>query len=258
MDTNKNSYTLVFVFILITVVSVILSFTSLQLKPLQKDNIQKEKMQNILSSIGINVTANEAEKVFNEQLIDQFIFSGEGQKKEVEGKKAFDIDVLKEYKGGLSKIYREFKEAPPQEMVNALLTFDNNNGANYPLFVCKGTDGKANYVIPVVGKGLWGPIWGYIALGEDKQTIVGVNFDHKTETPGLGAEIKEKFFQEQWIGKKVFDSNNNFTSVAVVKGGTDDSNPHGVDAISGGTITSVGVDEMVRRTLKIYEPFLKN
>ena len=124
------------------------------------------------------------------------------------------------------------------------------------MFVCTKENGEKNFIIPMVGKGLWGPIWGYVALKQDMNTIAGATFDHKTETPGLGAEIKEEEFEKQFIGKSIFDDNE-FVSVLVLKGGVKEGEEHSVDGISGGTITSNGVSEMIERTLRIYEPYFK-
>jgi Na+-transporting NADH:ubiquinone oxidoreductase subunit C len=107
------------------------------------------------------------------------------------------------------------------------------------------------------GKGLWGPIWGYIALKSDLNTIYGIMFDHKDETPGLGAEITKPWFREQFEGRKIFDDEGNFVSVAVVKGGAEPNNPHQVDAITGATLTSKGVDRMLRTCLQDYVNFIK-
>ena len=110
----------------------------------------------------------------------------------------------------------------------------------------------------MAGSGLWGPIWGYVALDNDMTTVYGSTFDHKGETPGLGAEIKEEAFQEKFIGKTIFDEQMKYEPIEVVKGGVDMSGEmHKVDGISGGTITSKGVGEMLERTLKIYVPYFK-
>jgi len=113
------------------------------------------------------------------------------------------------------------------------------------------------YIVPLFGKGLWDDIWGYIALDSDKNTIVGATFDHKGETPGLGAEIREIWFQKQFVGKKIFDkpndfSKNNFVSVCTVKGGAKADDTHGVDAISGGTVTSNKLSIMINERIQHY------
>ena len=130
-----------------------------------------------------------------------------------------------------------------------------------PVYVCE-HNGKQNLIIPVRGKGLWGPIWGYVSLNMDYNTINGVVFDHKTETPGLGADINQAWFQDPFKGKKIFDDNMNFTSIHVYKGGKGSAlnagdTEHGVDAISGGTITSKGLEAMLQDCLVGYVPFLK-
>jgi Na+-transporting NADH:ubiquinone oxidoreductase subunit C len=128
------------------------------------------------------------------------------------------------------------------------------------VYKLKSKDGEFCYVMPVRGKGLWGPIWGYIAIKEDGKTINGAVFDHKSETPGLGAEINTDKFMSQFEGKLLFDDQGTFKSIKVVKGGVLNSNldpKFGVDAVSGGTITSQGLEKMIENSIKNYIPFLK-
>jgi len=129
-----------------------------------------------------------------------------------------------------------------------------------PLYVVE-KEGVKTYVIPMRGSGLWGPVYGNMALAEDLNTIVGVTFDHDGETPGLGAEITTPMFTKQFIGKKIFDEQGNFTSIKVVKGGAktlpQPEQIHAVDAISGGTITSNGVGDMIQNVIESYEPYFK-
>ena len=127
----------------------------------------------------------------------------------------------------------------------------------FPLFVFE-KEGNTYYVIPVRGKGLWGPIWGYLALQGDMNTVYGASFGHKGETPGLGAEIETEIFQQQFVGKKILDESGRFVSVKVIKGGAAPDDVHGVDAVSGGTITSNGVTEMLSRTVSSYIPYFKS
>jgi len=124
-----------------------------------------------------------------------------------------------------------------------------------PVLNASPEDGEKVTIIPVEGKGLWGPIWGYIALESDMNTIYGVTFDHKGETPGLGAEINQYPFESMFHGKKIYEDGK-FVSVDVIKGGTTDDNPHGVDAISGGTITSKGLEKMLFDSMIKYNDFL--
>ena len=107
------------------------------------------------------------------------------------------------------------------------------------------------------GKGLWGPIWGYVALEDDMNTVHGASFGHKGETPGLGAEIETAAFQQQFVGEKIFDESGKFVSVRLVKSGANPDDKHAVDAVSGGTITSNGVTEMLHRTLGYYVSYFR-
>lgn len=244
MNTNSNGYTVIFSAVLVVIVATVLAFTAEGLKPMQQENVRKEKMQNILSSMGVKVERDGAGELFDQYVKERVILNASGVEVSrkngavTQGDKedAFNVDVQKEYK--------EWKAGSREA-----------SAINYPLFICE-KDGNTIYVVPMVGTGLWGPIWGYVALKNDKRTIAGTNFDHKTETPGLGAEIKETPFQKQFEGKVISDQSGEFTSVQVVKGGA--TNDHEVDAISGGTITSKGVEEMIERTLEVYKPYFKS
>ena len=126
----------------------------------------------------------------------------------------------------------------------------------WPIFVLE-KDGKKFYIVPLRGVGLWGPIWGNIAFESDFNTIAGATFDHKGETPGLGAEIATPSFEKEFKGKTIFNEKGEFVSVNVVKGGADPNAPHAVDAVSGGTITSNGVRDMLLNGLDNYIPYIK-
>lgn len=233
MDVNKNSYTFTFSAILVIVVAGLLAFVAESLKPMQKENVKLEKMQNILATVKIEATPSEAEEKFNQYIVDQKMLNAKGEVVAPADLGPFDVDVVKQYK----------TEAPADRL--------------YPLFVFE-DGGERKFIVPLAGKGLWGPIWGYVALNQDMETVYGSTFDHKTETPGLGAEINQDFFQDKFVGKSIFNTNGEFVSIEVAKGGTDvEGNAHMVDGISGGTITSKGVGEMLQRTLKVYVPYFK-
>ena len=234
MNKNSSSFTFIFSSIMVVVVATLLATASIVLGPYQAKNIRLEKMQNILASIGIKSEAKEVEKIFAQYSKEQLILDYKGVP--VNDKiSAFDIDLKKELdKARTGKADKQL----------------------FPLFVFD-KDGKLYYIIPVRGKGLWGPIWGYLALEEDLNTVYGASFGHKGETPGLGAEIETEEFQKQFKGKKIFDDTGNFVSVHLIKGGAAPNDPHGVDAVSGGTITSGGVNEMLMRTIKTYLPYFK-
>ena len=232
MDKNSSGFTFLFSCIMVVVVAVLLSLAAIGLGPYQERNIRLEKMQNILGSIDVKSKPEEAEKLFKQYIKQEVVLNNKGEmvKNDIS---AFDIDLKKE----LDKARA-----------------GNADKQLFPLFVFN-KEGKNYYVIPVRGKGLWGPIWGYLALEGDMNTFYGASFGHKGETPGLGAEIDTDVFEEQFRGKKLFDEAGNFVSVKVIKGGAAPEDLHGVDAISGGTITSNGVSEMIRRTLKNYIPY---
>lgn len=234
MNKNSSGFTFMFSSVMVIVVAVLLAAAAIVLGPYQAKNIRLEKMQNILSSVGIKTTRDEAEKLYNQYVKEQLVLNSKGEPI-TEKISAFDIDLKKELdKARLGK---------GSEQLFPLFVFDK--------------DGKLYYVIPVRGKGLWGPIWGYIALEGDLNTVYGASFGHKGETPGLGAEIDTEEFQKQFKGKKIFDDAGNFVSVHLIKGGAAPEDPHGVDAVSGGTITSTGVSEMLQRTINSYLPYFK-
>ncbi len=226
MNVNSNGYTFGFAAIMVVVVAASLSAVATSLKPMQDKNVELEKMQNILSSIQIEVTRDEAAEVYQDYILEELVVS-EGSL--VQGVDAFNVDMAKEIRL-------------------------ENDERNAPLYVAE-KDGETFYVIPLRGAGLWGPIWGYISLEEDLNTVYGAVFDHKAETPGLGAEIKYPIFTEQFRGKKILDDQGNFLGIDVRKGGS--STDYEVDGISGGTITSDGVELMILDCLKSYFPFLK-
>lgn len=234
MNKNSSGYTLFFSSVMVVLVAVLLALAAISLGPYQAQNVKTEKMQNILASIGIKSNAKEAEKLFNQYIKQQVVLDKKGEPVTYDIN-AFDIDLKK-----------ELDKAKTGEADKQL----------FPLFVFN-KDGNLYYIIPVRGKGLWGPIWGYVALEGDMNTVHGASFGHKGETPGLGAEIETEEFQKQFVGKKIFDESGNFVSIKVVKGGAAPGDAHGVDAISGGTITSNGVTEMLKRTLGSYISYFK-
>ena len=225
MDVNKNSYTFGFAAIMVIIVAALLSSAAIGLKPFKDRNVELEKKQNILSSVGITTDRDGAEDLYPTYIKQELVLNNKGE--EVEGS-AFDIDLGK-----------EVKKAPDAQLL--------------PLFISE-VDGKKRYIIPLRGKGLWGPIWGFISLEDDLSSVFGAVFDHKGETPGLGAEINKPMFQDPFAGKAIFDGEE-FKSITVIKGGADEGDMHGVDGISGGTITSDGVSDMLSERLTMYLPY---
>lgn len=223
MNKEGNSYTFLFATVMVIIVAAVLSVAALYLQPLQEQNMRIEKMQNILAAAGIESTAENAESIFEDRITESFAIDANG--KEVEGQDAFTI-----------KLTEQFDKEPADRML--------------PIYKATLEDGKEVAIVPLRGKGLWGAIWGYVAFEGDYNTIAGAYFDHQGETPGLGAEISEQWFQDQFVGKKIFDDGK-FVSIDVVKG-TAGNNPYKVDGVSGGTITSDGLEEMLKNSLRFY------
>jgi len=227
MDVNKNSYTFTFAAVMVIVVAAVLSFAATSLKEKQDNNIRLEKMQNILSSINVEVERDGAEAVYTDFIKKELVVNNF---QPVEGIAAFDIELSK-----------EVVKTPSER--------------NAPLYIAE-KEGKTYFILPLRGKGLWGPIWGYISLEQNASTIYGATFDHKSETPGLGAEIKTEVFTSLFPDKEVLNESGEFTGITVMKGNA--SGSHQVNGISGGTITSVGVQDMIQDCMKAYIPFLKS
>lgn len=228
MDRNSNGYTFMFAAIMVAVVGALLAFAATSLKDMQDENVKKEKMQNILASVGVVVDREQATSQFSKVIKEQLALKVDGSIDE--STNAFNIDLKSELS----------KKAEDQR---------------FPLYVAE-QDGKRFYIVPLRGAGLWDAIWGYVALEEDLNTIKGTVFDHKGETPGLGAEITQKWFQDRFIGEKIMNQSGEIVGVAVAKGNTDPSkDDNKVDAISGATITGDGVTNMIKERLSNYKNY---
>ncbi len=219
-DKNSNLYILTYATVMVVLVAAVLAFLALSLKPLQQANILNEKKGAILTALGA------ADEDYD-SYITAFVVDSNG--KEIKGQDAI-----------------------------ALLSDLNGAFSNGTLPVFKAKDGKV--VLPVTGTGLWGAIWGYVALESDMNTIAGIVIDHAGETPGLGAEVATDKHQDMYVGKKIFEGDQ-FVSVSLIKGGASKTEPaasHEVDAITGGTKTSDGVTMMLKESLGSYVPLLKS
>ncbi|WP_163718066.1 NADH:ubiquinone reductase (Na(+)-transporting) subunit C [Mangrovibacterium lignilyticum] len=226
MDRNSNVYTFIYASAMVILVAAVLSIAAFNLKPFQAKNIEIEKKQNILASVNIAANATNAEQIYNEKIVNSYVVNAKGE--QVDGN-AFTVDMKKE----------RAKKVEDRAL---------------PVFECE-IDGNIKYILPLYGAGLWGPIWGYISLDSDMNTIYGATFDHQGETPGLGAEIATKAFQEQFKGKTIFDNDGKLYSIIVAKSNETAPAEHKVDAISGGTITSKGLQSMVEEDLNAYKAF---
>jgi len=233
MNRDSNAYTFLFATLMVFVVASSLAFTASSLKDLQNANVRKEKMQNILATVGIQTDREKAESLYKKYITAELSLTQAGTiDQEVD---AFEI-----------KLNNELKKPASEQ--------------RFPLYEAN-VEGEIFYIVPLRGAGLWNAIWGYIALEEDKNTIKGAVFDHTGETAGLGAEITQQWFQDRFLGEKVFDADGNLVGINVSKTNNDpkdlDKDDHEVDAISGATITGDGVTDMILERLTHYLPYLK-
>ncbi len=242
INTEKNSYTVVFAILMVTVVGSILAYLASGLKDRIKENERFEKQQNILYAMGVNENADEGsvsfipttevEQVFSEFIKEQWVIQGDDKREDEE---AYLIDLKKQL--ALSK-----------------------NGETPALPVMIGEkDGKTYHIIPMYGKGLWDAIWGFISVDENL-IVQGVYFDHKAETPGLGANIKQRYFMDDFIGESILE-NGRLKGIAVAKGNNDPVNErkddNAVDALAGATITGNGVSAMIQESVYLYKDYLE-
>jgi Na+-transporting NADH:ubiquinone oxidoreductase subunit C len=240
--TDSNLYTIIFAVIMVVIVGSVLAFFATSLKPNIDENKRIEKQQNILYAMGVNendeananfVSTAIAGQEFKKYIKKQLIIQGD---KVTEDENAYLIDVKKEQSLA--------KEGKTRKL---------------PLFVGE-KEGKTFYVAPIYGKGLWDAIWGYVSLDEN-MVIQGAYFDHKGETPGLGANIKQRYFMDDFIGEHLLSEDGEFKGVKVAKGNNDPKNEektdYEVDAIAGATITGDGVSAMIKKDLAMYVPYFK-
>lgn len=228
MKHFSNRYIFIFSSVMVIIVAVLLSLAATILQPRQAKNLEIEKKRSMLESIGVPATRKNSVELYDKYIKGSFVLNYKGE--QVEGIDAFNVVLKNDQKKPLDQ-------------------------QSLPVFRATPDDGEKVIILPVEGKGLWGPIYGYISLRSDMNTIYGVNFDHKGETPGLGAEINTTEFESMFQGKKLFDEGK-FISVNVIKGGAAPEDLYGVDAISGGTITSKGLEKMLSDCLVKYNDYL--
>ncbi|MBR6248840.1 MAG: NADH:ubiquinone reductase (Na(+)-transporting) subunit C [Muribaculaceae bacterium] len=231
MNKNSNIYQILYAAIMVVLVGAVLALVYMSLKPRQDENIANDKRRQILAAVHIAPpTESETGATFDKYVTGGMLVDSLGAVVDTTRKAAFEVDMSKNVKQAQRQL---------------------------PVFVCTLDDGSTKYVIPLYGAGLWGPIWGYAAVDDNGNTVYGTYFTHSGETPGLGARITEPEFQKQFDGKELHKEGA-FKSIAVMKKGQKplDGSDY-VDAISGATITSRGVGDMLEQCIKYYEPFLK-
>ena len=231
MNTNNNLYTVVYSAIIVIVVAAILAWVSMALKPKQDANIKAETISQMLTAAQFS-TKEDLAKISNDQVLDNA--AGEKVKELSTDRASLELaDGLKAQNTNLKK----------------------GAAVELPVYIFN-KDGKNVTVVPVYGAGLWGPVWGYVAFDEDLKTILGAYFDHESETPGLGGKIKEAPFQSEFPGKSI-DINDDKGIFQIVKGGAPEGKANAIDAISGATMTSKGVNASINTWLAAYKPFLE-
>lgn len=223
MNTNSNVYTIVYAAVMVIIVAFLLAFVSSSLKDIQENNVKKDVKKQILSALNIAATDADVDVTYDKVIKDNL----------VQG------TTLSEYTGEFNTSYNKEIKA-----------------GNFHVFVATLDNGETKYIMPVYGAGLWGPIWGYVAVNDDKTTVYGVSFNHEGETAGLGGEIVKPLFMDQFIGKKVLGADGK-AALTVKKNGTAQGENE-CDGVAGATLTSNGVAAMLLESLGNYNEFLNN
>ena len=230
LNTNSNTYIIAYSCVLVVIVAFLLAFVSSSLKPIQDVNVALDKKKQILAALNIrNLSDQESAQKYGEVIDSDDIIDAQG-------------NIVKQGKKG-------------GEETGFLLKSADYKAGKLAVFNCT-IEGKKKYVIPVYGMGLWGPIWGYIAVNEDGNSVYGAYFNHEGETAGLGAEIKDsKKWQDLFIGKKIYDDKGK-AILSVKKSSEIKDKSCEVDGVTGATLTSVGVSDMLQEGFAKYKKYL--
>lgn len=231
LNTSSNAYTIIYSVVIVVIVAFLLAFVSSTLKPQQDENVALDKKKQILASLNIrDIDGAEATDTYNKVIVADEIIDRDGNVKE------------KGEQGGTKAGFK--------------CTSADTKKGDLALYVCN-VDGETKYVIPVYGMGLWGGISGYIAINADRQTVYGAYFNHESETAGLGAEIKDsRAWQDQFKGKHIFAQGKEGVALSVVKSSDKTDPTTQCDAVTGATLTSNGVSDMLQTCLSDYTKFL--
>ena len=228
MNTNSNSYTIIYASVMVIIVAFLLAFVSSSLKPIQDANVAIDKKSQILASLNIRgLEKSEIEAKYDEVIVCDPIIKA-------------DATVVNEGTG--------------KDEASFVLDSKDITDENMPLYIAN-VDGATKYVIPVTGRGLWGGLWGYIALNEDCQTVFGAYMSHASETAGLGALLVEDWFHARFVGKKLFKGDDK-VALTVVKAGAVKEADYEVDGLTGATLTTNGIAAMVQEGLQKYIGFI--
>lgn len=231
MNTSKNSYVIIYMIVIVVVVSLLLSITSGALHSRQEDNVRLDTKKQILMSLS-TYDAEQEIKIYE------------------------DATAADTYAQTIKGYWFIDQEGNVVEELDPVADFDRKPADGQLAIYVAELDGETKFILPLAGAGLWGPIRTYVALNEDRNTVYGVYFGHEGETPGLGANIVTPKFRRQFPGRHIMDQEGKLVSIAVMKKGTVDNGREQVDAISGGTITSKGVEAMFLSGLTAYNAWL--
>lgn len=243
MNTEKNSYTIIYSIVMVVLAAVLLAAAAMGLKSAQEENQKIDKMEQILRSIGRTPEKSDVISTYKSLIKEELLLDGEG-------------NVLKTFKGDELTSSEAFNNNTELEMKKLKKGETKASEIRLNAFVAE-VEGKTIYILPLNGAGLWNKIWGYIAVdAADHSTVIGADFGNAGETPGLGAEISTPTFANQFVGKQLF-KDGAFKGIAVVKPGKGTLDQDYVDGISGGTLTSDGVHAMLQSSLSPYLKFLE-
>ena len=230
MNKNSNTYQILYAAVMVLLVGSLLALIYMALKPKQNENIANDTRKQILSALHIAAPDDsQVKETYEKYIIQDLLVDLDGNIVDSTKNVAFEVDMKKNVKLDERQL---------------------------PVMKCKMDDGSIKYVLPMYGAGLWGPIWGYVAVNDDGNVIYGANFSHEGETPGLGARIADQEFQDKFVDKLLVHDGE-FKCVVVLKKGQKSANgAEQVDALTGATITSLGVSAMLEDCLTPYKGFL--
>ena len=230
MNKNSNIYQILYAAVMVLLVGSVLALIYMALKPKQDENIANDTRKQIMSALHIATPEDsKVKETYEKYIIQDLLVDRDGNIVDSTENVAFEVDMKKNVKLDERQL---------------------------PVMKCKMDDGSIKYVLPVYGAGLWGPIWGYIAMNDDGNTIYGANFSHEGETPGLGARIADKDFQDKFVDRHLFLDGEYKGVVVLKKGQKSATGAEQIDALTGATITSLGVSAMLEDCLAPYEAFL--
>jgi len=249
MNTNSNAYTIVYTSAVVVLVAIVLAAVSMSLKPMQDANVKAEAVSQMLTAAQYGtkdeLTAQGNDKVldmYRSSISDAFVIN-------VKGERLHDLDKES------VEVFSDSDLKAQNSARKVAKDAEGLSGLELPVYVFD-KDGQDVTIIPIYGAGLWGPVWGYLALEPDLSTIVGAYFDHGSETPGLGAKIKDDpDFRAQFSGKKI-DFATGGRAFDIIKGGAPKGQLNAVDAITGATMTSNGLRDAITDWLDLYKAYL--